>query len=65
MTKRLYKSKNKKFLGVCGGIADYLDVDPTVIRLIWLIAMLCFGTGLFAYIIAAIVMEDEPDFYDM
>ncbi len=60
MKKRLYKSStDKKICGVCGGIANYFDVDPTVIRLIWVIFTLAGGSGLIAYIIAAIIMPDE------
>ena len=56
MKKRLYKSStDKKVCGVCGGIANYFDVDPTVIRLIWVIFTLVGGSGLIAYIIAAII----------
>ena len=60
MKKRLYKSStDKKVCGVCGGIANYFDVDPTVIRLIWVIFTLAGGSGLIAYNIAAIIMPDE------
>lgn len=60
MKKRLYKSStDKKVCGVCGGITSYFDVDPTVIRLIWVIFTLAGGSGLIAYIIAAIIMPDE------
>lgn len=60
MKKRLYKSStDKKVCGVCGGIANYFDVDPTVIRLIWVIFTLVGGSGLIAYIIAAIIMPDK------
>ena len=60
MKKRLYKSSTEiKVCGVCGGIANYFDVDPTVIRLIWVIFTLVGGSGLIAYIIAAIIMPDE------
>mgnify|MGYP000338039017 FL=1 len=60
MKKRLYKSStDKKVCGVCGGIANYFDVDPTVIRLIWVIFTLVGGSVLIAYIIAAIIMPDE------
>ena len=60
MKKRLYKSStDKKVCGVCGGIANYFDVDPTVIRLIWVIFTLVGGSGLISYIIAAIIMPDE------
>ena len=60
MKKRLYTSStDKKVCGVCGGIANYFDVDPTVIRLIWVIFTPVGGSGLIAYIIAAIIMPDE------
>ena len=57
MKKRLYKiEKGKKIFGVCGGIAEYFDIDPTVIRLIWVLLVFCAGTGVLAYIIAALIM---------
>lgn len=59
--RRLTKSRDKKIWGVCGGIAEYFDMDPTVVRIIWLIAVLCAGTGVLAYLIAALIMPD-PDF---
>ena len=60
MKNRLYKSStDNKVCGVCGVIANYFDVDPTVIRLIWVIFTLVGGSGLIAYIIAAIIMPDE------
>ena len=60
MKKRLYKSStDKKVCGVCGGIANYCDVDPSVIRLSWVILTRAGGSGLIAYIIAAIIMPDE------
>ena len=54
--KKLRKSKDNKICGVCGGIAEYFGMDPTVVRVIWLILVLCAGTGLLAYIIAALLM---------
>lgn len=60
--KRLYKSKSdKKLCGVCGGIAEYFEVDSTLIRLAWILLVATIGTGLLAYIIALIVMPDRPD----
>ncbi len=57
MNKRLYKSTtDKKLCGVCGGIAEYFDLDPTIVRLAWVIFTLLGGSGIIAYIIAAIVM---------
>lgn len=57
--KRLYRSrKNRMICGVCGGVGEYLNVDPTVIRL--LVLLLGFtGTGLVAYIVAAVIMPEE------
>ncbi len=59
--KRLYKSADKKVSGVCGGVAEYLDVDPTVVRLIWACTFLFTGAGLIAYIVAALIMEENPE----
>lgn len=60
MKKRLYKSAvNKKLCGVCGGIAEYFDIDPTIVRLAWVVFTLFGGSGIIAYIIAAIVMPNE------
>ena len=56
--KRLTKSYDRKLCGVCGGIADYFGVDPTLIRLLWMLLVLCAGTGILAYIIAAIIMPE-------
>ncbi len=59
--KKLYKSRtDKKIWGVCGGLAAYFNVDPTIIRLIWAVLVLCYGTGLLAYLIAALVLK-YPD----
>ncbi|MBE6153678.1 MAG: PspC domain-containing protein [Firmicutes bacterium] len=58
--KKLYRSKtDKKLCGVCGGIADYFDIDPTIIRLIWIFLVLCVGTGVLAYFIAALIMPEK------
>ena len=60
MEKRLYKSNtDKKLDGVCAGIANYFNIDPTLIRLAWVIFTLAGGCGLIAYIIAAILMPRE------
>ena len=59
MKKKLCRVKDGKILGVCGGIADYLDVDRTVLRLIVVELMLIYGTGLLAYLIAALVLPKE------
>ena len=45
--KKLYLSDHdKKIGGVCGGLADYFDIDPIILRIIWLVAICCYGTGL-------------------
>ena len=57
--KRLRKSAvDRKIAGVCGGVGEYLNIDPTLVRLVWLLFVLLGGTGVLAYIIAAIVMPD-------
>lgn len=61
MQRKLYKSNtDKKLCGVCGGFAEYLGIDSTIIRLILVLAVLFAGCGILAYIIAAIVMPDQP-----
>ena len=61
--KRLYRSRNGRILGgVCCGIGEYSDVDPTVIRLIWIVlSLLSMGMGIIAYLIAWIVIPENPD----
>ena len=57
MKKRLYKSTtNKKLCGVCGGLAEYFDFEPTLVRLAWILFTVLGGAGILAYIITAIVM---------
>ena len=57
MDKRLYKStENKMIDGVCGGIAEYFDIDPTLVRLGWVLFCVLGGSGIIAYIIAAIII---------
>lgn len=57
--KKLYRSRTNRLLcGVCGGVGEYLNIDPTIIRL--LVALLCFtGSGIIVYIAAAIIIPDE------
>lgn len=60
--KKLYKSRDNVMLdGVCGGIAEYINIDPTLVRLLWV--ALCFAgfSGIIAYIIAAIVIPRKPE----
>ncbi len=60
--KRLYRSRKDKVLGgVCGGIAEYLDVDPVVVRLVWaIVSLISMGMGILAYLIAWIIIPEEP-----
>ena len=61
MEKKLYKSQQNKMIdGVCGGIAEYFGIDPTVVRLIWALFSLMGGCGILAYIIAAIIIPRNP-----
>ncbi len=61
MEKKLYKSNQNKMIdGVCGGIAEYFGIDPTVVRLIWVLFSLMGGSGILAYIIAAIIIPRSP-----
>lgn len=60
MNKKLYKSSTDRvFFGVCGGIAEYFNVDPVLIRLIVVVFTILGGAGLIAYIIAAIIMPEN------
>lgn len=60
--KRLYRSRKERMIaGVCGGIAEYLDADPTIIRLLWAIGTLfSMGIGILAYLIAWIIIPEKP-----
>ena len=62
MKKILYKLQNgKKIFGVCGGIAEYFDIDPTIVRLLWILLIFCVGTGILAYLVAAIIMPKKSE----
>jgi phage shock protein C len=64
MSKRLYRSKeNSVIAGVCGGIAEYMDIDPTIVRLAWVIFALCFGSGILAYIVCIFVIPERPAYH--
>ena len=58
MAKRLVKG-DKKIFGVCSGLANYFDMDPTVMRIIFIVAVFMFGTGILLYLILAFVMPDK------
>ena len=62
MEKKLYRSRtDKKICGVCGGLGEYLSCDPTIVRLITVALALCAGGGILLYLIAALVIPNEPE----
>lgn len=59
--KRLYRNpQDKKLAGVCSGIANYFDIDPTVVRLAWVLLSLFGGSGVIAYIVCALIIPESP-----
>lgn len=63
MNKKLYKSRvDQKIDGVCGGIGEYFNIDSTLVRLAWVLFSLLGGSGILAYIIAALVIPRRPEF---
>ena len=62
MMKRLYKiEEGKKLCGVCGGIAEYFGIDPTIVRIATVLLCMAWGTGLVVYIVAALVMPTKNE----
>ena len=62
MEKKLYRSNtNKKIAGVCGGLAEYLNIDTTIVRLIWALIALFAGAGILAYLVCALIIPEKPD----
>lgn len=66
MQKKLYRSvTDRKIAGVCGGVAKYLNMDPTVIRVLWAIISLFAFVGVVAYIACALIIpEEDPNVID-
>lgn len=63
MNKRLMRSSfDKKIAGVCAGVAHYLDIDPTIVRVIWGVLAFCYGVGIVAYIILWIIAPIATDY---
>jgi len=61
MERRLYRSRTEKMIaGVCGGVAEYFNTDPTVVRLLWVLITALGGAGVLLYIILWIVMPLAP-----
>ena len=62
MNTRLYKSNENKMVdGICGGIAEYFGIDPTLVRLAWVLFCAMGGSGFVAYIVAAIIIPRAPE----
>ncbi len=60
--KKLYKSRKDKLIdGVCGGMAEYFDIDPVIVRVVWAVLSFAGGLGIWAYVIAAIVIPPNPE----
>lgn len=61
--KRLYRTEgaDAKLFGVCGGIAEYFDVDPTIVRVAWAVLIFAYGTGLLAYLVCALCMPKKSE----
>ncbi len=61
MKKRLYRSRTERMIGgVCGGVAEYFDIDPTLVRALWVAVSLFAGLGIILYLILWVVMPQEP-----
>jgi len=64
MTKRLTKSNtNKVISGVCGGIAEYFNIDPAIVRIIWVLLSFGGGSGLIIYIVCIFILPDAPTYH--
>ena len=60
MDKKLYRNTNEKMIaGVCSGLAEYLNIDATIVRLIWALVGLT-GAGILAYLVAALIIPEKP-----
>ena len=63
MNKRLMRSgRDQKIAGVCAGVDNYLDMDPTIVRVIWGVLAFCYGVGIVAYIILWIIAPVASDY---
>ncbi|MBN2284856.1 MAG: PspC domain-containing protein [Tissierellales bacterium] len=66
MEKKLYKNpEKKKIAGVCQGVAEYFDLDPTIVRVIWFIVSWAWGAGVAAYILLWIILPDKTEVADV
>ena len=63
--KKLYRSRENAMLaGVCGGIGEYFDIDPTLVRLAWVVLGFCGGVGIWAYIISSVIIPQRPQYIE-
>lgn len=59
--KKLFRSnKDKKLFGVCGGLGEFFDIDPTFIRLVFVVAAFIYGSGSLLYLILALITPEKP-----
>ena len=62
MQKKLYRSmSNRKISGVCAGFAEYFNIDPTIVRIIWAVTSLFAFAGVVAYFVCALIIPEKPD----
>jgi len=62
MSRRLYKiERGRKIFGVCGGLAEYFNIDVSLVRIAWVLLVLCGGTGVLLYLVCAIVLPNKSD----
>lgn len=59
MAKKLTLSSDKKIAGVCGGVANYFDIDPLIVRIVWLVLALCYGVGVVAYLVCWLALPKD------
>ena len=64
MKKKLYRNtKNKMIGGVCAGVADYFNIDPTIVRILWVLVGLLAFAGVILYSICMFIIPEKPDNY--
>ncbi len=62
MAKRLYKiEQGRKIFGVCGGLAEYLNVDVVIVRIVWAVLGICYGLGILLYLVFAFVLPNKSE----
>lgn len=62
MAKKLYKiEQGRKIFGVCGGLAEYLNIDVVIVRILWAVLGFAYGTGILLYFVCAFVLPNKSD----